>query len=165
MRPKNNQRTQLTTKAYLWHVHYGLDEPTETRSCLVLSPRIPTNSCLPGTINNVFIARQIEYRRDRQLHNRCYHINKVPTGYKFNVMTPSKLCAKFEQYVSPMRGKLRKLYGGLVPQVKSLGKVEKENNSAMLVNIGGKNKALLAMQDDKVILQMGALTSAEQKDI
>jgi hypothetical protein len=92
-----------------------------------------------------------------------YHINKVPTGYKFNVMTPSKLCVKFEQYVSPMRGKLRKLYGGLVPQVKSLGEVEKENNSAMLVNIGGKNKVLLAMQDDKVILQMGNLTSAEQE--
>lgn len=94
-----------------------------------------------------------------------YHDDKIPTGYVWNKTTPNSFYLSIGNS-GRMKGKLRDLYKLLSEKFKSMGTVAKQNNSAMVVELKGGNRALIAMEKDNVMAYWGSgLKSAKEIDI
>lgn len=94
-----------------------------------------------------------------------YHDDKIPTGYVWNKTTPNSFYLSIGN-LGRMRGKLRDLYKLLSEKFKSMGTVAKQNNSAMVVELKGGNRAMIAMEKDNVMAYWGnSLKPAKEIDI
>lgn len=93
-----------------------------------------------------------------------YHDDKIPTGYVWNDVKPANFTLSIDNS-GRMHGKLRTLYSVLSSKFKAMGTVAKENNSAMVVELKGGHRALIAMTKNRVFATWGELVSADQIDI
>ena len=64
-----------------------------------------------------------------------------------------------------MHGKLRSLYNTLSKKFKNIGKVAKENNGAVVINLNNGKRAVITMEKDKVSAFWGNLKAAKDIDI
>lgn len=93
-----------------------------------------------------------------------YHDNKIPTGYVWNNVKPS-IFSLLVRNDGRMHGKLRDLYNLISKKFESMGKVEKQNNSAMVITLKNDKVALVAMKKDMVIVSWGGLKDPKDIDI
>lgn len=89
-----------------------------------------------------------------------YHMQKVPTGYTFNKITPSWFKLSFSSY--QYYGKLRNLYKELAKYVRKWGTVEEKNPGAILMSLNNGKKLLIALNEDELIMKWGKLPKDEQ---
>lgn len=93
-----------------------------------------------------------------------YHDNQIPTGYVWNSVTPSV----FRMEISDegrMRYKMRDLYNLLNKKFKGMGSIVKQNDNAIVVNLGNGYGALVAVTKHKVLAKWGKLGSLTGIDI
>ena len=93
-----------------------------------------------------------------------YHDEKIPTGYAFNNVSIKSFKVVFENN-SKLRHKLKQLFLELSSRFKKIGKVEKENNGAVIVTLNNSHRALVAMEKDKVFVLWGNIKQANSIDI
>lgn len=93
-----------------------------------------------------------------------YHNEHIPTGYVWNNVKPRLF--HFSIYNSGrMHGKLRALYKVVYAKFKNIGKVEKENNSAVVISLKNGMRALVGMQKDHIEISWGILTPVKDIDL
>lgn len=93
-----------------------------------------------------------------------YHDDHIPTGYVWNNVKPSTFYLAIGN-AGRMHGKLRALYKVLYTKFKSMGKVEKENNSAAVITLKNGLRAVVGMKKDNVAIYWGDLKPAKDIDI
>lgn len=93
-----------------------------------------------------------------------YHDNKIPTGYAWNKVYPNMFSLRIYN-TGRMQGKLRDLFNTLVAKFKQWGSVAKQNDGAVVVELRGGKRALIAMEKDNVTVLWGKLKPASQLDI
>lgn len=93
-----------------------------------------------------------------------YHDNKIPTGYVWNNVKPSSFTFMVRND-GRMHGKLRDLYNLISKKFESMGKVEKQNNSAMVITLKNGKVAVVIMEKDYVIVTWGRLKDPKDIDI
>lgn len=93
-----------------------------------------------------------------------YHTNKIPTGYVWNNVKPWTY-AFLVSNDGKMKGKLRDLFNALCSKFKSIGKVAKENNGAMVITLKNGKIAVIYMKKDSVVSTWGNLKDPNEIDI
>ena len=93
-----------------------------------------------------------------------YHNEKIPTGYSFTNASVKTFKVKFDND-GKLRLKLRDVYNELSSRFKNMGKVEKENNGAVIVTLKNGMRALVAMEKDNVFALWGNIKNIEDIDI
>lgn len=93
-----------------------------------------------------------------------YHNEKIPTGYSFTNASVKTFKVKFDND-GKLRLKLRDVYNELSSRFKNMGKVEKENNGAVIVTLKNGMRALVAMEKDNVFAIWGNIKNIEDIDI
>lgn len=93
-----------------------------------------------------------------------YHDEKIPLGYVWNNVKPSVFSLSVDNS-GRMRGKLRNLYKILSEKFKKMGKIAKENNSAVVVELNNGERAVVFMQKESVGATWGNLIPANEIDI
>lgn len=93
-----------------------------------------------------------------------YHNEKIPTGITFTDASVKSFKVEFENS-GKLRLKLREVYNELSSRFKNMGKLEKENNGAVVVTLNNGKVALVAMEKDKVFAQWGNIKKVEAIDI
>lgn len=93
-----------------------------------------------------------------------YHDDKIPTGYVWNKVKPTLFGLTIYNN-GRMHGKLRTLFNALSQKFKSWGKVAKENNGAVIVNLNNKKRAIVTMEKDQVSAYWGEVKAAKDIDI
>ena len=93
-----------------------------------------------------------------------YHDNKIPTGYVFNSSTIKSFKVKFDNS-RKLRNKLRLVFNELSSRFKNMGKVEKENNGAVVVTLKNGKRALVAFEKDNVFALWGNIADVNNIDI
>lgn len=89
-----------------------------------------------------------------------YHIERIPTGYVFNNITPSQFVLSFSSYT--FYGKLRTLYKKLVEYTKKWGTVVDSNPGATLMDIGNGHKLLITLVEKEVVMKWGKLDESDK---
>lgn len=93
-----------------------------------------------------------------------YHTNKIPTGYVWNNINP----LAYDLYIyndGKMKGKLRDAFEALCVKFKRIGKVAKENNGAMVLQMKNGKIAEIKMSKDNVLISWIDLTDPNDFDI
>ena len=93
-----------------------------------------------------------------------YHDEQIPTGYVWNNVNISSFKLSFE-HNGKMYGKLRMTLNELAKRFKSMGKVVKENNGAVVVALNNKKTAFVYMEPTCVHVIWGNIGSAESINI
>ena len=93
-----------------------------------------------------------------------YHDDRIPTGYVWNKVKPVSFSIVIYNH-GRMHGKLRSLFNALSKKFKSIGKVAKENNGAVVINLNTGKRAVITMEKDKVLAFWGDLKAAKDIDI
>jgi hypothetical protein len=93
-----------------------------------------------------------------------YHNEKKSTGYVWNNYKPTLLSFAI-QNSGRMHGKLRSLYNIIADKFRAMGTVAKENNSALIVELGDNKRALVSMEKTSVSVIWGELAEAKDIDI
>lgn len=89
-----------------------------------------------------------------------YHVEKTPTGISFTDANIASFKVVFDNS-GKLRLKLREVYNELSARFKNMGKVEKENNGAVIVSLNNGKKALIAMEKDNVFALWGNLKKVD----
>ena len=93
-----------------------------------------------------------------------YHDEKIPTGYSFTGNSIKAFKIKFDN-LGKLRHKLRNVFNELSARFKNMGKVEKENNGAVVVTLKNGMRALIAMEKDNVFALWGNISQVNKIDI
>lgn len=93
-----------------------------------------------------------------------YHDEKIPTGYSFTNANIKSFKVRFDNK-GKLRMKLRDVYNELSNRFKNMGKVEKENNGAVVVSLKNGMRALVAMEKNNVFAVWGNINQVEDIDI
>ena len=93
-----------------------------------------------------------------------YHNEKIPTGISFTDAKIESFKVVFDNS-SKLRLKLYEVYNELSSRFKNMGKVEKENNGAVVVALNNGKKAIVAMEKDKVFALWGNNRKVDSIDI
>ena len=93
-----------------------------------------------------------------------YHDDKIPTGYVWNKVTPSSFTLSIGNS-GRMHGKLRMLFKALSEKFKSMGKVAKENNGAVVLTLNNGLRAFIAMSKDHVSVIWGDIKPVKDINI
>ncbi len=93
-----------------------------------------------------------------------YHDNHIPTGYVWNSVKPNTFYLSIGNS-GRMHGKLRALYKVLYSKFKNMGKIEKENNGAVVIALKNGKRAVVGMKKDNVVVYWGDLKPAKDIDI
>lgn len=93
-----------------------------------------------------------------------YHDEKIPTGISFTDASIQAFKVVFDNS-GKLRLKLREVYNELSGRFKNMGKVEKENNGAVVVNLKNGKKGMVAMEKDKVFALWGTPKKVDAIDI
>lgn len=117
---------------------------------------------------NGYMSRQT-YRNNRVIDYTFgdyywYHDEKIPTGYAWNDINPNTFRLSISND-DRMKGKLRSLYTALSGLFKNMGRVAKENDGAMVVELKNGLRAMIYMQSTNVTALWGNLPPASELDI
>ena len=93
-----------------------------------------------------------------------YHNERIPTGISFTEARIESFKVVFDNS-RKLRLKLRDVYNELSARFKNMGKVEKENNGAVVVTLSNGKRAIVAMEKDKVFAQWGNIKNVDAIDI
>ena len=93
-----------------------------------------------------------------------YHNERIPMGISFTDASIESFKIVFDNS-SKLRLKLREVYNELSARFKNMGKVEKENNGAVIVTLNNGKKAIVAMEKDKVFAKWGNIKNVDALDI
>lgn len=93
-----------------------------------------------------------------------YHDEKIPTGISYTDAKVEAFKVVFDN-TGKLRLKLREVYNELSARFKNMGKIEKENNGAVVVVLNNGKKALVAMEKDKVFALWGNPSKMSKIDI
>lgn len=93
-----------------------------------------------------------------------YHDNHIPTGYVWNNVQPEGFNISVGNG-GRMHGKLRELYHAFAAKFKAMGKVAKENNGAVVIDLGNGKCAEIHMAKDNVAVNWGKLKPIKDIDI
>lgn len=93
-----------------------------------------------------------------------YHNERIPTGISFTDASVEAFKVVFDNS-HKLRLKLRDVYNELSTRFKNMGKVEKENNGAVVISLNNGKKAVVAMEKDKVFALWGSTKKVDAIDI
>lgn len=93
-----------------------------------------------------------------------YHNEKIPTGISFTNANIESFKVVFDN-TGKLRLKLRDVFNELSERFKNMGKLEKENNGAVVVTLNNGKRALVAMEKNKVFALWGNTKKIDAIDI
>ena len=93
-----------------------------------------------------------------------YHNEKIPTGITFTNASVESFKVVFDN-AGKLRLKLREVFNELSSRFKNMGKLEKENNGAIIVTLNNDKRALVAMEKDRVFALWGNIKKVDAIDI
>ncbi len=93
-----------------------------------------------------------------------YHDEKIPTGISFTNAGIKSFKVKFDNS-GKLRLKLREVFSELASRFKNMGKLEKENNGAVVVTLKNGKRALVAMEKDNVFALWGDIKQVKDINI
>lgn len=93
-----------------------------------------------------------------------YHNEKIPLGISFTDAKVKSFKIMFDNK-GKLRYKLRDVFKELAQRFKNMGKVEKENNGAVVVTLKNGMRALVAMEKDNVFAVWGNVSQAKDINI
>ena len=93
-----------------------------------------------------------------------YHDEKIPTGISFTNAGIKFFKVKFDNS-GKLRLKLREVFSELASRFKNMGKLEKENNGAVVVTLKNGKRALVAMEKDNVFALWGDIKQVKDINI
>lgn len=143
-RPKPSDYTYMTS-VYLYSMEDGHSYSAEVQYPSALSRQTFTQKkVIDYTYGNYY----------------WYHMQKVPTGYTFNNITPSWFKMSFSNYA--YYGHLRTLYKELAKYVKSWGTVDDSNPGATYMTLKNGKKLVVALTESEVFIKWGKLPTEDQ---
>ena len=93
-----------------------------------------------------------------------YHDEKIPTGISFTNAGIKSFKVKFDNS-GKLRLKLCEVFSELASRFKNMGKLEKENNGAVVVTLKNGKRALVAMEKDNVFALWGDIKQVKDINI
>ncbi|MBQ6203961.1 MAG: WG repeat-containing protein [Prevotella sp.] len=93
-----------------------------------------------------------------------YHDEKIPTGISYTNAGIKSFKIQFDNS-GKLRLKLRDVFNELASRFKNMGKVEKENNGAVVVTLKNGKRALVAMEKDNVFALWGDIKQVKDMNI
>lgn len=93
-----------------------------------------------------------------------YHDEKIPTGISFTDARIESFKVVFDNS-GKLRLKLREVFNEVAGRFKNMGKLDKENNGAVVVTFNNGKRAIVAMEKDKVFALWGNNKNVDAIDI